>query len=781
MSLYESSYKSLLQGVSQQQPEFRLDGQLETQENMLSDAATGLRRRPGAKLAAHWTSPTAEAVKLHAQFVELGGQAVHVFISCATGVLTVTDTAFTTLATIPVGTYLTAADIKSIRTAVVGDTLFVCNVEKRPTVSTFGGDTPYTNAGFFWIKSGAFNTKYSITLSNGAWTHTETFTTPDGSGAGHAAFSTPANIAENLHAQFLLAFAGLGRGTFYYTGNAVGFKSSTVNAVEVSTDTSGVHIGVSGQSYVRTTGDLPQTLPFNLDFYTVAVGSILTPAYYRWDTIRRAWLECPVSDSGNALPKQLQNMPVRLFYSGGAWDLSTVGYLPRTAGDAKTSPDPAFLTRGITGIAAYMGRLVLLAGSFVCMSAAGKPVQFYRSTVEDIIDSDPIEVGAVANSAASYAHAVQYNKDLLVFSTGGQAVLPGAGGITPRTATLVVTSDYPVDITAAPRVVGRSLMYASPRSGANFGLLELSPSPATESQYVSSDATAHLPSYTSSTCRFMDSSGVSGIAVFGLADMRTLLVHEYLWSMDTKVQQAWHKWTFPADIAWAYFVRGVLHIAFVTEGSTTMTTLDVKGLVDTGTTQVPFLDMYAAMEVSDHLGTIPTGIAAVVPTRVQDLQITEATGVRRGERVGVTNIGLGLVNTVASYSAGSTYIGIPYISKFRPTPPIVKDREGIAVSTNKLSLLRYTLTLADSTLFSISASDYTNKATPIAYDSTALYWDSQDLVLGARRVALDARVTVPLRLDAPTSAVEFASVGPGEFNIKTLEYACRTMGKIRRR
>ena len=49
MSVYEGVYKSLLQGVSQQTPQEREDGQLGEQVNMLSDPVTGLRRRGGTK------------------------------------------------------------------------------------------------------------------------------------------------------------------------------------------------------------------------------------------------------------------------------------------------------------------------------------------------------------------------------------------------------------------------------------------------------------------------------------------------------------------------------------------------------------------------------------------------------------------------------------------------------------------------------------------------------------------------------------------------------------
>lgn len=50
MAALDGAIKSLMQGVSQQVPRERLDGQVSTQVNMLSDVVNGMRRRPGARL-----------------------------------------------------------------------------------------------------------------------------------------------------------------------------------------------------------------------------------------------------------------------------------------------------------------------------------------------------------------------------------------------------------------------------------------------------------------------------------------------------------------------------------------------------------------------------------------------------------------------------------------------------------------------------------------------------------------------------------------------------------
>lgn len=75
--IYEGTYRSLIQGVSQQTPQERLDGQLGAQVNMLSDPVNGLRRRTGTKLHGRMNVPSDSKFEL----VQLGGE---YYIQCVT-------------------------------------------------------------------------------------------------------------------------------------------------------------------------------------------------------------------------------------------------------------------------------------------------------------------------------------------------------------------------------------------------------------------------------------------------------------------------------------------------------------------------------------------------------------------------------------------------------------------------------------------------------------------------------------------------------------------------
>src|SRR5690606_9766729 len=138
-------------------------------------------------------------------------------------------------------------------------------------------------------------------------------------------------------------------------------------------------------------------------------------------------------------------------------------------------------------------------------------------------------------------------------------------------------STHEVDTTSSPISMGRTLMYCTPRSADFFGVLEMIPSSYTDSQYISQDATPHLPKYMGGKCRFAVSSGVASMALFAPSgDPYSLVIHEYHWDADTKVQQAWHQWTFQYPVATAYFSSDMITVVFVRNGRLVMGTVDPR-------------------------------------------------------------------------------------------------------------------------------------------------------------------------------------------------------------
>lgn len=777
MSIRESSHKSLLQGVSQQIPRERRQGQVTAQENMLSDAVTNLRRRPGAQYAFNQTMTGATKDTILAWYTDIAGANVHVILNTINGTVKLLDDTYTVLATLAGGAYLTT-DTKNIRTATIGDEFFLLNKAATISVTAPAASVSPARRGFFYIASGAFNKTFEVTVATNSGTITAAYTTPTGAGAGDAALSTATYIAGQLTATLVASMASIGITTVNNVEAYVYIEGNTgVTSTVVNSSTGSAFVVVSKDSYVPTEGNLPAKLPTGADTYIMRVGDIRLPKYYKYSYASTAWLECGVYGS----PAGITGMPISITKVAGTWSIVTSAFEGRFAGDDESNPSPHFLTRGITGLAVYQGRLVILSGATVLLSAANKPRRFYRSTVTSVLDSDTISVSASANSSAAYEYGVGFQKDLILFSAKYQALIPsGNTAITPKNATVVLTSTNAADMGSPPIVTGRTLMYTAPRSSSFFGVLEMVPSQYTDSQYISEDATPHLPKYLAGQCRFGVSSSVSNMALFSpSADKYSLIVHEYLWEGDKKVQQAWHRWTFKYEVAAVYFANASVYVLFAQNNTVVGCTIDPRiGLLTVAGTQRPFLDLYSTVSIVANVVTLPAWLLAFDPAAPAAVDLTVGTGALAGEKVGFTVVGP-VLHTVRSYPSGDVALGVNFTSALSPTPPQVKDRNEVVISTSPATILRYIVSVSNSSEYKVVVRDV-NTATPDTISVGVLYWSSAELDMGKALNSLESNAVVPCRTSAPTTTLLLYTGGTGELNITAIEYVLKHHQKIKR-
>lgn len=783
MSSFESPYPSILQGVSQQIPKLRLDGQVSEQVNMLSDIVTNPRRRAGTKVVynADWTGEGYLSTKVWS--TDIAGQRVHVIIGTVLGnIRLLSHDMSTVLAEFNSG-YLISSDPSKIRATTVGNEFYLLNVNIKPAAVPGTLPTDPAKQGFFFVKAGAFSKGYFITVTTNLGSALISYTTPNGTGTGDVAASTPEAIVAALTAGAnLTALAGIGVNSVYITGAyAYLLGNTSVTSLAVASGSGSTYLTTSGASRVRLEADLPATLPAQADNYIVAVGDQKLFRYYQYKAATTEWLECGQYGS----PASLSGMPISIRYVSGAWSINDTPYEGRTAGDEETNPLPEFLTRGLSGMGAFQSRLVLLGGSKVYMSSSTNARRFMRSTVTGLLDADPIAVGASANSSAEYQYAIPFQKDLLLFSDKYQALVPSAGqAITPRTATVLLTSTYSVDTLSEPVPIGRTLLFATPRSKAYFGFMEMVSSQYTDAQYVANDATGHLPKYMPGQCRYGVSSPVSSMVLFGSSDDPfTVVVYEYQWDGDKKVQQAWHKWRLPYPVATAYFSNELINLVFVNNGKIMIMTTDPReGILAGIGGHRPFMDFYMDATIVDNKVTVPAALRNFDPDIHTKLQVAVASGPLAGERVGTTgyDAGTGQFTTVRSFPSGPVYVGIPFRSSLIPSPPVRRDQNGIKIESNKFTVLRFGVTTNNSAEYKVSVTD-AHTADATTEDTATLFYSSNELQPGVSRDASLSRAIIPARTDADSTQLLMYTEGLGELNFVGIDYTGRANQKIRRR
>lgn len=776
MSAFDGATKSLMQGVSQQVPRERLDGQVSLQVNMLSDPVEGMRRRQGMRhLASGLMDSGAWAInQVFATAVDVADSAYHVLVNTLTGAVHVYDETMAQVFTAS-NTYLQAPNASAIQVAALRGYLYICNTTKLPAkIAGNGSKQDPAKTGFAFIKAGQYSKTYTLTLNINGTSYSVSYTTPNGTNPGDAALTTPENIMSSLtNSLIALAIPGV---VYQLLGAYLFLVHSNPGTITVASDAGNTYVGVSNQSHVSLVADLPSRLHPSANGMLVSVGSNprLSP-WYRYDSVQNVWIE----DSAWNSAAGLSNMPMRLKLDV-AWALEAPAYEGRLSGSDETNEDPAFLTSGVSGMGVFQGRLVLLSGATVTMSASGKPLRWYRSTVTELLVADPISAYSGAATTANFTHAVQFNKDLLLFSKTCQAVVPSGNTIvSPSTVQIAITSGYSCTDLVTPIVAGRSLLYFAPRSERFAAVLEAVPSSTTDSQYTTNDVTAHIPRYMPGSIRQATASTTSNsLVLVSDGDPHALYVYQYLWGNDEKIQAAWHSWIAPYEVVCTWFVRDTVYVGMRVDGKLLVCSMEIQAGNTVNGLRRPFSDVFQQITVTDGEFTVPSVLRSAITDGYQPM-LTYSDGPLAGEAVGFDlDTGTWVGTVVRNVDDGVYMLGLKFRSTLTPTPPLMRDQNGVVIGTSTVALIRYEASMKNTGEFNVIVQR--NDIVTAEGTYSGLLYSSEDLAPGQPLFAEDSKVIIPVRLNANVASVSMFTEEEHDLGVLTLEHVMQYHPRRRR-
>lgn len=774
---FEGVMPSLLQGVSQQIPRERQPGQLGALQNMLCDPVTGLRRRPPAR-SISLTSMVAPADDfLFTAYIERGTDGRHLLINTQSGSWQLLSKDTGTLVNSGTSTYLqTSIGATSIQTASINGLTYILNTEKVPVtaVDNTGKIDPNTT-GFFRVNSSVFGKRWeiSVTWTGGSvtgYTNVETSASPEDASASKIT-NDLVNGASPNSAGIRTAVEAAGGTVTRDSSGACIFIRGLPNLV-VTSSAGTTYATWSNQSRVDQESDLPAAMPANADGLMCRVGQAGADAtWYRYDYPSRTWGE--VGSYGSIT--RITNMPLELAADD---NIIARNFEGRLAGDDETNKDPAFVENGyITGIAAFQGRLVLLSGASVCMSASGLYQRFYRSTVTSLLDSDRIDIASASAQDSVFRTALQFNRDLVVFGDSMQAVVPGGNALTPTNASISLTSEFSCDSRVVPVVTGQTVLYANRRNQSYAGLLEFIPSAYTSSQYVSQDATVHLPKYIPGRIMSMDVSSVTNIGFFRYSGERnSLLVYEFLWGSDgAKSQAAYHKWVLPATILNMHAQSELMYL-FVRGANGNVQALQVdprEGFVAGAAYDYPYVDLPLPVTVSGRSFSLPAALRFAGIT-VEDIALAyKEDATAAGAELGLSSLDASWnVQTVRGVPDGNYYVGLRTEALAKLTPPMLKDQNDNLVGSGHVRLLRLDVAIRSSGDFDVEVLD-TTRDVDTTDEVSGVLMNSKELAPGLPLKADLGNIIIPCRTNSDTTEVTLSTAGTQEMNVLDVSYILR--------
>ena len=229
-------------------------------------------------------------------------------------------------------------------------------------------------------------------------------------------------------------------------------------------------------------------------------------------------------------------------YEPADWDNMPVG-------DVDTNPPPTFINVDpdetsitIRDIFFYQNRLGLLADDNVIMSEVGAYDNFWRTTIVQLLDGDPIDIGVAHTSVAKINHAVPFSDSLVLFSEHSQFHMKGDDALTPTTTSIQYMSEFENSKLVQPVPTGRSIFFA--QSKAAYSSVREYYTVVKSELMDAVDVTAHVPTYlTGEITKMAGSTHDNIVAVLTDGEPGTIFIYKYLVGKEDKIQSSWSKYT----------------------------------------------------------------------------------------------------------------------------------------------------------------------------------------------------------------------------------------------
>lgn len=688
----QGSLGSLLQGVSQQPARIRLPGQVSEQVNMVSDVSTGLSSRPAVREISVLPNATGNLAFYHLTYqgqVYIVGhrdQTIRVWGLDGTEYQVIVQDA-------AARNYLS----RNMRFHVFGDKVYCTNrdrvVEKEP--ATVG--RPF-HVALVSALGGNYSRTYTVTITfpNGV-VKIGSYTTPDGDTPGDAEKTTSEYIIDQIRAD--LVASGPPAGTIIEAEKDVLLvRFDDTLRVSVA-DGEGGTILRAMSDFIDKQSDLPRFAPEGTivrvigdvadeDDYFLRFNADTTSVPGDGFGDQGVWEEWFNPDQ----PKdfKLSTMPHVLFKDGNDFKFERNEFLGRRVGDDDSNPFPSFVGNSIRDIGGFESRLVLTAGPNVIMSRTNRPDEFWRKSATVLIDSDPIDMKSTREGSVTLDWIVPFDRDLILLADPGdsQFVVTG-GGLTPRNASLVLSTTYEMFGQARPVTTGRTMIFPF-RSGVYSGLKEF----FTNDEVATNGAdtlTEVQDRYIVGEVDHMASSKNFNLLLLTTDNPETnnqVWVYKYLWEGTERMQSSWSRWTFPSEVRFIFFDNSRVYFIF-REGTNNF----VLGEMDLNKPLDPVLDYHLCLDrqsvqtVSDGKIVLPyAGATFVQYTGCPNIGI-EATPI----------LYLNLGNNIHEYyfdmeiyADGMEMIaGNRYERFVEPTMPQVKDDKGSTVSSAKIVVTKF--------------------------------------------------------------------------------------------
>lgn len=750
------SYPTIVRGVSQQVPQDRFPGQHYEQVNLMSDPVRGLARRHGtinrkdnllAGTVSYGTLAADSTRMVVYTFMVAGVEYDLLYRTTAvtsdSPVMYLFNKATGELVPIEYDTAQFNEDIRlggiSAVTSV-GKYLLIAGKTTKPSYTTINSWSDTASSAVCWLRSGTYSRTYSVTVKYGGTAYTATYTTPASSyPVVLDVTDVPLEPAESYNKRIndltikhnSEATAWIGKASRESQPQFIAQTLATALAsqgVPAATYNSCIVVDVPGQEVTMEVSDggdggsmlaaaltvqnVDQLTKYHIPgkvvrvqpkksdesdaYYMRAVGVV--PGVTGWQEVR--WVETAgfTMIPGNVFQVgTIKDGTLLVGSTVAALDTLTgednPKFLPNVCGDEVSAVLPYFFGNTVTYLGLFQDRLVIGAGSVLFFSRPGDYFNWFRESVLNVEDSDPVEMYALGSEDDIIYHSVTFDRNLSLFGFRHQYMVSGRTPLTPRSASIMIQSSYEDAVDAPPINSGNLVFYSKYRNGYSsmhqiqIGLVQDSP----ESFEISRPLDSYLRGR---PVEILTVTSPNTVLLRTESQRNSLYVYHYL---DTAASQerlfdAWSQWQFPEECGKLLGVsrhQGDVLLYWLRQGMSngqvrTWLSVDVL-MLDTELSAYPYLDSHR--QYTDDP-------AAWRPVSTENAYVALDSG---SDTPFIGSVADRMEEVLEDYldEKENMRYGLGFNAYVEPTNPYMRDRNDKVVTTGRLVLTRVIATLAD--------------------------------------------------------------------------------------
>jgi len=767
MPLVSDSIPNLIGGISQQAPSLRTVNSAKDLKNAYPSVVNGLQKRPPSSYVAKlYTSPPADGMKTHI-FNRIGKGTDIVTIT--NGDLKVFNSDGTEeTVNFPDGkSYLTASEPeKDFRCLTIADTVFVLNKTKTVTTTSVAEDgsrlNPETTASIY-IKQAVANKNYSVYINNSLVAN---FLTNNSSVEGTDTIAS--NLATTLSGAGYTAVAisstvsitGLGTGDVVRAKDGFGDAGTRAFKDTVSKFSDLPPYDAEGR-LVRVQGDVEEV---GDDYYVVFNDGVWVETFGYGENIQ-------LTDT---------TMPHILVDGGaGTWTFQKTTWPGRVAGDSESAPDPTFVNQTLQSLFVYKNRMVLLTDENVVMSKVGEFETFYRQSLVQLLDSEPIDVASTNIRVSNMYHGVPFNENLLLFSDKTQFKLTDSEILSPRDVQMVIASQYKTSTVVEPKLVGSNVVFVDDADTYNYASVREYYISNNEGVGEAANITVQVPKLLPSGVTSMTTStNEEAVAFFTSGDPNGIYIYKYYWGNEGKVQSAWTLWEWSEDTEFfgGEFQDNDLYLIVKKTEGVYLEIINFQGSLVAEFDNVGILLDRKTNETVSTPALVGSDTVITLPYELQGSETVQLV-----TRTGSPNYDAGVIIEPSSTSGNTAtfvgvdltsenyYIGVPYTFEYELNPIYLRDGEQ-TVQDGRLQMRYLSFLYQNTAYFNVEFTDtngttYTSEFTGNVFGSSNNILGDVNTEDGEFRVAIpgeNLRINVKVTNDKPFpsnfSAVEWEAM-----------------------